>query len=88
MLANGEFPNIVNFSQAVFPSGEVAGAHRHEDMTEIFLVQSGKGEIIIEGVNYPFAAGTCAVVEAGETHEIRNTGAADLIVTYFAVKTQ
>ncbi len=86
MLANGEFPNIVNFSQAVFPVGEIAGAHKHDDMNEIFFVHSGIGVINIDGVNYPLEEGVCAAVEAGEVHKIQNTGTENLVLNYFAIK--
>ncbi len=87
MLASGEFPHIINFSRAVFPAGEIAGAHKHDDMSEIFFVQSGKGVIAIDGVDHPLEVGTCAAIEAGEMHEVRNTGSEDLVLSYFAVRT-
>ncbi|VAX11220.1 hypothetical protein MNBD_GAMMA25-1680 [hydrothermal vent metagenome] len=85
MLANGELPNIINFSRAVFPPGEIAGAHQHDDMSEIFFVLSGKGMITIDGVAHTLETGICVAVEAGEMHEVKNTGRDDLVLSYFAV---
>ena len=62
MIENGELDNITNFSQAIIPAGEVAGAHMHEDMTEIFWVVSGEGVISINGVAYKLFHGVCAMV--------------------------
>ena len=86
MIENGELDNITNFSQAVIPVGEVADAHRHEDMAEVFWVQSGKGIIRIDGVKHNFLPGVCAMVEPNEVHEIRNTGNNELIIVYFGVQ--
>ena len=85
ILANGEVGSITNYARAVFPPGEKAGAHRHDDMTEIFTVESGCGEIRIDDVAYVFSVGMTIVVEPGEVHEIINSGDHDLVVTYFGV---
>lgn len=85
LLKNGEVGPITNFARAVFPPGEKAGAHKHDDMAEIFTVESGCGEIRIDDVAYVFSAGLTVVVEPGEMHEIINTGASELIVTYLGV---
>ena len=84
-VENGEIPGITNFARAVFPPSERVGDHLHNDMTEVFSVESGCGEIRIDDVGYVFAAGTTVVVEPGEVHEIINTGNTDLVVTYFGV---
>ncbi len=88
MLTMGELGNITNFSQAVFPPGEIAYQHSHEAMEEVFFIESGQGEIVVDGVNYALGPGTCVVVNARETHEIRNTGDSDLVVTYFGINLQ
>lgn len=84
-IANGFIPGITTYSRAVFPPGEKAGSHLHNDMAEIFTVESGRGEIRIDDVGYVFAAGTTVVVEPGEVHEIINSGDTDLVVSYFGV---
>ena len=85
MLADGEVGPITTYSQAVFPPGEKAAAHIHEDMAEVFTVESGCGEIRIENVAYVFSAGLTVLVEPGEVHEIINSGTSELVVTYFGV---
>lgn len=87
MLANGETKNITNYARAVFPPGEKAGAHSHDDLVEVFTVESGCGEIRIDDVAYVFSAGLTVVVEPGEVHEIVNTGSSELVITYFGVLT-
>jgi len=85
ILKNGAVGPITNYARAVFPPGEKVGAHGHDDMAEVFTVESGCGEIRIDDVAYVFSAGLTVVVEPGEVHEIINTGGSELVVTYFGV---
>jgi mannose-6-phosphate isomerase-like protein (cupin superfamily) len=85
LLSKGQAGPIMNAARAVFPPGEKAGSHLHNDMLEVFTVESGCGEIRVDDVGYVFSAGTTVVVEPGEVHEIINTGSVDLVVTYFGV---
>jgi len=85
ILTKGEVGPITNYARAVFPPGEKAEAHSHDDMTEVFTVESGSGDIRIDDVAYVFSAGMTFVIEPGEVHEIVNTGETELIVTYFGV---
>jgi mannose-6-phosphate isomerase-like protein (cupin superfamily) len=85
ILGHGELGAVTTFARAVFPPGEKAGSHLHNDMAEVFTVESGTGEIRIDDVGYVFSAGTTAVVEPGEVHEIINTGNTELVVSYFGI---
>lgn len=85
MLRYGDLPHLTNFSQARFAPGQQVTPHKHADMSEVFLVESGEGTIWIDTVAYPLTAGTCVAVEAGEMHKLANTGQADLVLTYFGV---
>jgi mannose-6-phosphate isomerase-like protein (cupin superfamily) len=85
ILEYGMVGRITQYARAVFPPGEQADAHRHDDMSEVFTVESGCGEIRINEVAYVFSKGLTVVVEPGEVHEIINTGTVELIVSYFGV---
>ena len=85
MLRQGDLPPITNFSQAVFAPGQTAVSHSHPDMAEVFLVESGSGIITIDDTVYPLEPGTCVTVQPNEQHELSNTGAALLVLTYFGV---
>ena len=88
LLKGEDFPTcITTFAQARFKAGQSAGAHAHDHMYEVFLVEQGEGLIRVEGEELQVTAGTCAVVEPGETHDIINSGSVDLVVTYFGMKT-
>jgi len=86
LVANDEVVNVTNFSLAVFPPGEIACAHSHSDMTEIFWVESGQGVITVNAKSIPLEAGMCVTVEPEEKHEIKNTGSIDLVVLCFGIK--
>lgn len=88
MLRAGDLPHLTTFAQARFTAGQVADLHHHDDMVEVFLVQSGTGEIVVETAVYPLTPGVCIAVDVGEQHEIRNTGDADLVITYFGLRAE
>ncbi|MBE9168943.1 cupin domain-containing protein [Pleurocapsales cyanobacterium LEGE 06147] len=88
MLSLGDLPHLTNFSQAVFAPGQVATAHKHEDMCEVFFVEAGEGIICIENREFPLRQGTCIAVEVGESHKISNTGKTNLILTYFGLRVE
>ncbi|HEY9761804.1 MAG TPA: cupin domain-containing protein [Trichocoleus sp.] len=86
LLRKGDLPYLTNFSQTRFAPGQVASAHAHEDMCEVFFVESGEGIIYIDGNPYSLTPGTCVAVEAGETHEVVNNGEGELVLTYFGLR--
>jgi quercetin dioxygenase-like cupin family protein len=86
MLRKGDLPHLTNFSQARFAPGQVAPGHSHDNMTEVFFVESGSGTISIDGQAYLLEPGTCVAVDIGEVHEIANTGEEELVLTYFGLQ--
>lgn len=88
MLRCGELPHLTNFSQARFAPGQIAAAHAHQDMYEVFFVEAGTGIIRINGEDIPLTPGTCVAVEPGETHEVVNNSAGELVLTYFGLKVE
>lgn len=86
MLRLGDLPHLTNFAQARFAPGQIAAAHAHLDMCEVFFVEAGTGNICIDGQNYLLGPGVCIAVEAGETHEVSNTGPEELVLTYFGLR--
>lgn len=86
MLRNGDLPNLTNFAQARFAPGQLAEAHSHPDMSEVFFVTSGSGNICINGTNYRLEVGNCIAIAPHEVHEVRNDGTEDLVLTYFGIQ--
>jgi mannose-6-phosphate isomerase-like protein (cupin superfamily) len=85
MLRKGDLPHLTNFSQAYFAPGQIASAHTHGDMCEVFFVESGKGLIRVDQIDYILEPGICIAVQPGESHEVINTGEQELILTYFGL---
>jgi len=86
MLRSGDIPQLTQFSQARFPVGQIAKAHCHPDMYEVFFVESGTGQMQIEGAAHSLTPGICITVEPNEVHEVVNTGQEDLVLTYFGLQ--
>ncbi len=86
MIERGELDPITHFSQAIFPPGEIAYAHAHRDMAEVFFVRSGQGIIRINRFEYQLLPGSCILVEPNEVHEIQNTSQDALVLVYFGVQ--
>lgn len=88
MLRFGDLPHLTNFSQSRFAPGQTAPSHAHQDMCEVFFVESGSGVIDIDGKEYLLVPGSCVAVEPGEFHEVVNNGATELVLTYFGLRVE
>lgn len=87
VLRAGELPHLTQFAQAVLQPGQCVPAHVHADMSEVFWVVAGAGEMGVGDRALALNPGTCVAVEAGESHWLVNTGAEDLVLTYFGIAT-
>lgn len=85
MIGFDELKPLTQFARAVFPPGECAPGHAHDNMAEVFFVERGCGNMRINGVNYPFMQGECITVHPGEIHELSNPGTEELVVIYFGI---
>ena len=74
LFKHGEIPYVTQYSQASFLPGQIAPAHSHADMYEVFLCVSGTGSIVIDGEKCDLNPGHFYLCEPGETHEIVNDG--------------
>lgn len=54
--------------------GEEIGKEAHPKTDQFFRVESGTGEIWINGARSALKAGTAALVPAGSEHNVKNTG--------------
>lgn len=86
-LSYKERAGITQLAQAIFPPGEIAPGHAHDDMLEIFIVQAGSGVIRIDNTAYDLGPNCCAIAEPGETHEIENTGTDNLVILVMGLET-
>ncbi len=86
MIPDGTIPNLTNFSQARFAPGAIARGHNHPSMHEIYLIESGNGQVTIEGTPYEVGPGTYVHIHPREKHSVVNTGKKDLVITYFGIE--
>ena len=83
-LQNRDFRRIVytgEHSQLVLmmlPPGEDIGEEVHEDTDQFFRVESGAGEVVIDGQRTPIHDGSAVLVPSGARHNVRNTGSTPL----------
>ncbi|MEH1015333.1 class I tRNA ligase family protein [Micromonospora sp. CPCC 206060] len=61
----------------VAPGGR-SDPHQHDE-TEVFVIVSGSGDLLVDGERTPVGPGSVVVVEPFETHVIENTGPDDLV---------
>ena len=56
----------------VMPPGASIGEHEHTDDEELYLVVSGHGTMIMDGVPTPMGPGDASLVKRGHTHALIN----------------
>lgn len=85
MVDRGVVPKLTKFSKAVIRSGQVASAHSHENMYEIFFFLAGKGKLLVSDRTIDILPNLCIVVEPGERHAIAEV-TADIELLYFGIE--
>ena len=58
----------------VLPPHTAVPLHTHDHTHELFDVVDGQGTFLVDGVEFPGAAGKCVLVKAGTPHALRNDG--------------
>lgn len=58
--------------------GEEIGTEVHEDHDQFFRIESGAGEVVIDGKRRPIKDDDAIIVPAGARHNVINTGGAPL----------
>ena len=87
LVENGRIPKLTNFSQSIIKPGQFCPAHTHPDMWEVYLVESGKGKMILNGEEIHLEPGDRLIVDPGEEHSMQNNSESDdLLLTYFGIE--
>ena len=71
VLVTGKQSQVVMMS---LPPGEEIGEEVHPNVDQIFLIEDGKGEIMIDNKLLPIEEHSAAFVPAGAKHTVRCTG--------------
>jgi len=85
LLHHGEIPHLTNFSQATLQAGQCTTPHTHDDMWEIYFVQSGHLTITINGCVATHPEGSVVAVQPRELHSVANEEEAPLKLIYFGI---
>jgi quercetin dioxygenase-like cupin family protein len=76
----------VSKSEAVrLNRGQRTAEQTHADEEEMYLIISGKGEVVLDGVPHAVSAHACAWVPRGCTHYVQAAPDSALQYVYFAV---
>lgn len=86
-IEKGEVPNIMMFGSAVFKPGQFVELHKHDTMYEVFYIQKGKIDFVINGETKTLVTGDCITIEQGELHSQHNNYSEDVEWIYFGVAT-
>ncbi len=71
VLYTGEFLQLVLMT--IEPGGEI-GEEVHEDHDQFFRIESGSGEVQIDGKSHAIEDDFAVIVPAGAKHNVLNTG--------------
>lgn len=87
LIEKGEIPHIMMFSSATFKPQQKVETHKHDSMFEVFYIQSGKAEFIINDTKHIVESGNCITIEPGELHSQSNPFNEDVTWVYFGIAT-
>jgi mannose-6-phosphate isomerase-like protein (cupin superfamily) len=59
--------------------GEEIGEEVHDDRDQFFRIESGAGEVMIDGARNALKDDDAIIIPAGARHNVRNTGSAPLL---------
>ncbi|MCG1037021.1 cupin domain-containing protein [Polaribacter sargassicola] len=86
-IKKGEVPQLMMFGSATFTPGQEVETHKHDTMYEVFYIQTGKAEFIINDKKMIVVAGDCITIEQGEYHSMSNPFSDNVTWTYFGIAT-
>lgn len=69
-----------SLAEATVGPGESTELHYHRLSEELYLVTAGRGVLRVGEEEREIEAGDCALIPPGQPHNLRNTGAGDLVV--------
>lgn len=87
ILDKGYIPSLTTFAQATFKPGQTVDTHAHKTMFEVFYIEKGQAEFIVEGNKMVLTAGDSITIEPDEKHSQSNPFAEDVTWLYFGIST-
>lgn len=78
-MSNDAADPALSIARARVAPGASTRRHRLAGVTERYVIQSGEGQVELDGVATPVASGSVVRIPAGVSQRITNTGEQDLI---------
>jgi mannose-6-phosphate isomerase-like protein (cupin superfamily) len=66
-------------AEVIVPPGGSIGLHEHKGEVEYYIIQSGQGFVVDNGVEATVHKGDCIITGNGAAHSIKNTGSVPLV---------
>ncbi|MCL7764157.1 cupin domain-containing protein [Polaribacter sp. Z014] len=86
-IEKGIVPQLMMFGSATFTPGQSVETHKHNTMYEVFYIQSGKAEFIVNDQKMIVVPGDCITIEQGEFHSMSNPFSENVTWLYFGIAT-
>ncbi len=86
IIRRGDVPHLMQLAETKMEPGQKASKHSHSDMTEVFIVKEGTGEIELDNKTSPIFAENVITIPPGVSHEIRNNSNSTLTLLYFGIQ--
>ncbi|PQJ73425.1 cupin domain-containing protein [Polaribacter butkevichii] len=86
-IEKGVVPQLMMFGSATFKPGQAVETHKHDTMYEVFYIQSGKAEFIVNNKKMILISGDCITIEQGELHSMSNPFSKNVTWVYFGIAT-
>jgi mannose-6-phosphate isomerase-like protein (cupin superfamily) len=68
-----------SLAEATLPPGAATQAHLHPQTEELYYILQGEALMAVEGERRAVGPGDAIAILPGQRHQIRNTGAGDLV---------
>jgi quercetin dioxygenase-like cupin family protein len=75
----GELPPFTQIARVVVPPSDVLAAHAHAGMNALFIILKGTARMVVDGHPHDLKHGDAIARAPGETHELSNPAAEDLV---------
>jgi putative monooxygenase len=64
----------ISMATILINPGKESIKHFHKEMEEMYYIIDGKGEVVIDGVEYEVKKGCAILLPIGSKHQVKNTG--------------
>lgn len=83
---NGDIPHITQIAQATLKPGDKVEAHAHKDLYEVFYIETGECEVIVNDKSQHLLTGDVITIEPGDEHEFVNNSGNSMTMFYFGAE--